>query len=330
MDFSELSRLASSHVEARIIQVAVTLGIFDLLNSKNLDATAVGRSLRANRRAMELLLNALVALGLLKKREHLYSLSSISATYLVTSSPKYFGDMILFESTLWDSWGALKKAVQTGKPVRPTDMFQKDPKETEQFIGAMHSLVRARGDAEILLEQLNLVGITKLLDIGSGPGTYPICFCRKYPGLRVTILDLPGTMKITERFVAAAGLGTQIKLVTGNYRTDPIPGTYQMVFLSNIIHGEGVKENTRLMAKIYPRLEAGGKIVLKDHVLNEDLTEPSVGAVFSLLMLLTTRNGRCYAFKEIKGWLETAGFEAVRHIPLPSPLLSSLVIGEKN
>lgn len=329
MDFSELCRLASGYAEARIIQVAVGLGFFDALKDGPLAASAVAAALKSDLRGTDLLLNALAAVGLLEKKEGLFALTEASSAYLVRASPKYLGGMILFESSLWDCWGALAEAVRTGKPVRAPDMYQSDPAETERFIHAMDSLVRARGDAEIVTRVLDLSGVGALLDVGSGPGTYPIYFCRKYPNLRATIFDLPGTLGITEKFVQAEGLESRIRLISGDYRADPIPGTYQMIFLSNIIHAEGSETNAQLMAKLYPCLDRGGKIVIKDHILDDSLAYPPVGAIFSLLMLLTTESGRCYSLREVKGWLEKAGFARVRQIPLPSPLTSSLVVGEK-
>lgn len=329
MDFSDLARLAGGYAEARIVQVTVGLGIFEAIQKKTQDASAIAASIHADPRATELLLNALVALGLLQKKDDLFSLTQISSTYLVRSSPEYFAGMILFDSSLWNCWGALEKAVLSGKPARAPDMYQGDPQETERFIQAMDSLVQARGDAQILAERLDLNDVTELLDIGSGPATYPIYLCRKYPKLTATIFDLPGTLKITERFVRASGVKNQIRLVTGDYRVDPITGKYQMVFLSNIIHAESSEENARLMMKLYPSLDQGGRIVIKDHILDETLTDPPVGAIFSLLMLLTTEQGRCYSFQEVKGWLAKAGFMRISNLPLPPPLTSFLVIGEK-
>lgn len=329
MDFSDLARLASGHGDARAIQVAASLGIFEALKDSSRDAATIASLLHTDPRATELLLHALVALGLLEKRDGSFSLSEVSSTYLVRSSPKYFGAMALFESSLWDCWGALERSVRSGKPARKPNMFQRDPEETERFIYAMASLVKARGDAEIVVEKLDLSGVRELLDIGSGPATYPIYFCGKYPGLQATIFDLPGTMKITERIVRASGLADRIRLMTGDYRVDPIPGRYQMVFLSNIIHAESPEENARLMAKLHSCLDPRGCIVIKDHILDETLTRPAAGAIFALTMLLTTECGRCYSFRQVRGWLEGAGFHKVQEIPLPAPLTSSLVIGEK-
>ena len=329
MDYSLLASLAGGYLEARTIQVAVSLGVFDALNDRKLSAPSLASSICTDRRATELFLNALVSLGLLEKSDSLFSLTEFTSIYLVHDSQKYFGDVILFDSSLWDCWGELEKAIRSGEPVRSPDMYQTSPQETERFIYAMRSLVRARGDAQILTETLDMSGVRELLDVGPGPGTYAIHFCHKFPKLRATLFDLPETMKITARSVKDSGLEDRIRLVTGDYRVDPIVGSYQMIFLSNIIHAESAEENSLLMAKLNPCLERAGKIVIKDHILDDSLTQPPAGALFALLMLLTTEHGRCYSFSEVKGWLEGAGYESVSQIHLPPPLISSLVIGEK-
>ncbi len=329
MDFSELSRLAGGHIEARIVHAAVELGVFDVLRDSALETVDVASALHTDARATELLLNSLVAMQLVEKQRNRFSLTATAKTYLVSDAPRSLSGMIRFDASLWNCWERLSEAVHSGRPVRAPNMYQDDPRETEIFIHAMDSLVRARGDTEIIAKTLDWREITELLDIGSGPATYPIALCRKYPRLRATIFDLDATIKITRRYVHAAGLEERIHLLVGDYHSDPIPGRYELILLSNIVHGESFDENQRLMTKLYGNLSSGGRIVLKDHILDMTRTQPPVGAIFSLLMLLTTQSGRCYGFDEIKGWLENAGFHGVMQIDLPPPLTSSLVIGEK-
>jgi hypothetical protein len=329
MDFSDLSRLASAHVEARIVQVAVSLGLFDCLEKESKNAGAIASSLQCNPRGTGLLLNGLVALALLQKSGADYSLTDVARDYLLRNSPRYFGGMILFDASLWDAWGKLEESVRSGKPARAPDMYQETPEETERFIGAMDSLVRARGDAEILWQKLDWTGVNDFLDVGSGPGTYPIYFCGNNPRLRATIFDLPGTLAITERYVREAGLTGRIGLIPGDYRSDTLRGEHDLVLLSNIIHAEGDQENGRLMRTAYACLRKHGRIVVKDHHLDGSLAHPPVGAIFSLLMLLTTGRGRCYSFEEVRSWLQNAGFASIEQITLPPPLTSSLIVGEK-
>ncbi len=328
MDFSAVARLAGGYAEARAIQAAVELGVFDAIENSR-TAARLAASLGCDPRATELLLDALASIGLLNKAGAAYFLNDASSTYLVKTSPKYLGGMIAFDASLWQAWGGLAQSVRSGKPARPADMYQHTPEETARFIGAMDSLVRARGDAEIVLEHLDLGGVGTMLDVGSGPATYPIEFCRRYAALKATIFDLPATLKVTDRFVRAAGMRDRISLVAGDYRKDSIPEIYDLVFLSNIIHGEGDDENRRLMSKLYACLQPGGRIVIKDHILDESRARPAAGAVFALLMLLTTERGKCYSYADVSNWLSQAGFKNIREVPLPLPLTSSLVIGTK-
>ena len=329
MDFTELMRLAGGHLEARLIQAAVELAIFDGLENSAGTAEAVANRLKLEPKATELLLNALASLELLHKRADYFSLTEATAKYLLKSSPQYVGAMITFESALWSCWEKLSEAIRSGQPVRPPNMYQDQAAETEIFINAMDSLVKARGDATVTANAIDWSGIAELLDVGSGPATYPIALCQRFPKLRATIFDLPGTLAISERYVREAGMAERIRLIAGDYRKAPIPGSYDVIFLSNIIHGESFESNRSLILKLVSNLKPGGQIVVKDHILDDSRTTPPVGAIFSLLMLLTTESGRCYSFSEIKSWMEQAGLSRVQQINLPPPLTSSLVIGTR-
>jgi len=329
MDFSYLMGLASGHVEARIVQSAVELKIFDAVEARPVSASAAASALQLDAHALELLLNALAALGLLEKSGEGYSLTEISRHYLLRSSPHYVGAMISLDAMLWRAWEQLPKAIRTGLPTRPPNMYQADPGETEVFISAMDSLVKARGDTEVLANAVDWSNISTLLDVGSGPATYPIALCRRFPQLRAAIVDLPGTLKITARFVAGAKLAGRIELIPADYRGDAIPGTYDAILLSNVIHGENEVRNAALMRKLEGNLNPRGRLIVKDHILDTSRAEPAVGAVFSLLMLLTTDGGRCYSFAEIAAWMKQAGLNRIEQIDLPLPLTSSLVIASR-
>jgi hypothetical protein len=326
MNFSQLMALASGHAEARIVQTALRLGIFEALDKAPQSAADAAEHLDLEPRATELLLNALTALQILNQHEHHFSLCDFARRYLVESSPEYVGGIIRFEDSLWRCWEKLPEAIRSGAPARPTNMYQDDPHETEIFIKAMDSLVKARGDADLLAHAFNWQKVADLLDLGAGPATYPIALCKQFANIQATIFDLPGTLKITERYVRDSGMAKRIRLFPGDYRTDEIPGQYDVVFLSNIVHGEDERTNEMLIGKLARNLKPAGQIIVKDHILDDNRADPPVGAIFSLLMLLTTAGGRCYSFTEIKGWMERAGLGQICRIDLPPPLTSSLVV----
>ena len=122
-----------------------------------------------------------------------------------------------------------------------------------------------------------------------------------------------------------ADVRARIELVEFDYRHQEMPPGFDAVFLSNIIHSEDARTNRALMHTCYRGLSQGGIVMIKDHVMNADLTQPAAGAVFSLYLLLTT-SGRDYSFEEIGGWLSEAGFTGIGRQPLPSPPFSSSVV----
>jgi hypothetical protein len=329
MDFAELTRLASGHVEARILQTAVSLGVFDAIGSGSLDAACIARALGTEPRATTLLTNALTAMSLLQKNADRFSLTPIATKHLLRSSTQYLGGMVLFDAALWNCWTNLADAIRSGTPARSPNMYQDDPSETETFIGAMDSLVRARGDADWLAEAMDWRDVAAFLDVGSGPATYPIVLCKRFPDIKETIFDLPATLEITRRYLRQGRMEERIRLIAGDYRTDAIPGRYDVILLSNIIHGESGEVNEALVRKLASNLQRGGRLVVKDHILEESRAVPRVGAVFSLFMLLTTSSGRCYSFDEIKLWMLRADLSRVEKIDLPPPFTSSLVIATR-
>jgi hypothetical protein len=187
MDFTELMRLAGGHVEARLVQTAVELTIFDALEHSAVTAEALANRLKLEPKATELLLNALASLELLDKRAEYFSLTAMAKQYLLKSSPQYVGGMIRFDSSLWSCWEKLPEAIRSGQPVRPPNMYQDDYAETEIFVNAMDSLVKARGDAEVLANAIDWSNMIELLDVGWGPATYPIALCERFPKLHAAI-----------------------------------------------------------------------------------------------------------------------------------------------
>jgi 3-hydroxy-5-methyl-1-naphthoate 3-O-methyltransferase len=331
MDFAELAALASGHAEARAIQTALKLGFFDVLEPAALDDDALAAAVSANRRATALLANAMVALGLLDKRAHRFALTETSRRYLLRSSPEYLGGLILFDEAFFQTWTQLEQTVRSGAPARPTDMFQSRPAETERFIRAMDSLTRARGDPAYVARRLDLSRVSKLADLGGGPGTYTVAMLNRWPHLRAAIYDLPATLEVARAILAErepAALA-RIELVRVDYLYDEIPGPCGALFMSNIIHNEDETDNAQLLRKCFRALETGGMIIIKDHIMNAELTEPKAGAIFALYLLMATR-GRDYSFDEVSRWLGDAGFVDISHEALPSPpFTSSMVIARK-
>ncbi|HYA36422.1 MAG TPA: methyltransferase [Candidatus Binataceae bacterium] len=327
MDFSEIVAIASGHAEARAIQVALKLGVFEALAKSSLDEDELARAIGAEPRGVRILADALVAIGFLGKDAQRFRLDSSARDFLVRSSPRYVGDMILFEAELWDTWEKLEETVRTGKPSRIPDMFQGTPQDTSRFIRAMDSIVRSRGDAEYVAGFLDLSDVRTIADLAGGPGTYMAALAHRWPALRPAIWDLGPTLNVAREILAEreSEIADRIALVEVDYLRDELPHPVDMIFMSNVIHSEDEETNAMLMRKCFRALAPGGTLIIKDHIMNEERTEPRAGAVFALYLMLTTK-GRDYSFNEVARWLSGAGFGEVGEHKLPMPPFTSSLV----
>lgn len=330
MNLEDLMHINESYMAARALQTAVNLKIFDQLASEARSAKGVAETLKLDCRATELLLDALAAMQIVEKNNDRYINTAVAERYLVSSSPTFYGALIKHSASGWNVWGKLEESVRTGKPARMQNAHQGTPEDTERFIMAMHGLVTAGGYADMIAKNLDFNNVKTLLDVGGGPGSFVIEFCQRNKDLKATILDLPGTLEVTKKVLKSyPEVADRITLHAANFNKDLIPGPFDMIFASNIIHSGSFEENANLMKDLFKATNPGGQIIIKDHIMNEDGTKPEHGALFSLHMLIQT-HGRDYKFSEVKGWLKDAGYSSIREIPLPPITSASLVIGEKS
>jgi SAM-dependent methyltransferase len=320
--------LATAHENARVLHVAVELGVFGALTKGQRTVAQLSRSLGTDPRATGLLCNALAALGLLQKRPTGFKLTPLSRDFLTPGGPTDLSGFVRFEGQGWPDWERLAQGIRSGQPLRLTHYLQDEPAELEVLLEAMHALAHGRGDARVVARKVPLRGCRTLLDIGTGPGSYALELCRRNRKLRATLFDLQGTLQVTRRMVARAGMEDRVELRAGDYRHDDLGGPYDVALLFNILHGENEETNRELLRRVYRALVPGGLLLIKDHVLNENLTYPADGAVFSLFMLVFT-GGRCYSRGEIHRWLRQAGFGYPEEIKPTPPMTSSVLIASR-
>jgi 3-hydroxy-5-methyl-1-naphthoate 3-O-methyltransferase len=107
-------------------------------------------------------------------------------------------------------------------------------------------------------------------------------------------------------------LSNRVTLVPGDFLVDQLPSGHDLAFVSAIIHQNSHKENLFLYKNIFGALNSGGRIVIRDHIMESDRTSPRDGAVFAVNMLMATEGGNTYTFEEISEGLAETGFVRVR------------------
>ena len=286
MDFAELAALASGHAEARAIQTALKLGIFEMLERSPLDDAALAAAISANRRATALIANAMVALGLLDKRADRYSLTEAVAALPAALVRRISWRLDSVRRGNLSNLDA-SRADYSHRPARASDRYVSKPSRRDRTIhprdGQPHSRARRSG---LRRQPARSEQGLEVADLGGGPGTYTVALLRRWPHLRAAIYDLPATLEVARKILAEREPAAleRIDLVRVDYLYDEIPGPCGALFMSNIIHSEDETDNAQLFRKCFRALESGGMMIIKDHIMNADLTEPQAGRDFRALL----------------------------------------------
>lgn len=323
-DPGKLLKTSGSYWQACTLQTGVHLEIFSLIGNDQFRAEEMSQSLGADARGIKILLNALTAMGLLIKCDDLYANTAEAKTFLVKASAEYIGHIIMHHHHLVHAWSQLSQAVVTGKPVRKRSSFG-EAEERESFLMGMFNL--AMEIAPQLVRRIDLEGRQHLLDLGGGPGTYAIHFCLANPRLRATVYDLPTTQPFAIQTIDRFDLSDRITFTPGDYVEEDVAGTYDVAWLSHILHGEGPEVCKGVITKVASAMEPGGLILIHDFILEDSFDGPLFPALFSLNMLINTDEGRSYSEAQITKMLDRVGVKEIRRVPFRGPNDSGIISG---
>jgi len=320
----DLNSTVRAFQESRVLLTAAELDLFTAVGS-GATAAEVSTRIGSDPRATEMLMNALVAMGMLAKQGTVFRNSPLSARYFVAGAAEDARAATMHLVHLWQTWSTLTECVRAGTSVYHRSAIDRGEEWTRAFIAAMHRNARAR--APLVIEAVGTEGVTRMLDVGGGSGAYSIAFARANENLQVDLLDLATVIPIAQGHIDSAGFGGRIRTRVGDLRVDRLGEGYDLVFVSAICHMLGPDENKDLLRRCFEALAARGRVVIQDFILEPDRTAPKSAALFALNMLVGTQAGSTYDEAEYAGWLEEAGFQEVRHVRLPGP--SGLIVGRR-
>ena len=303
---NEIMPLVTKFHESRVFLTAAEMDVFTLLEKNALSAEKIADRLKVTLRGITILLDAVVSMGLLEKKEGKYHCPDHIAAVLSSRSETSIMPMARLAIGGWKRWSELTDIVRNGKTSIKGPAFDIDEKGQEAFIGAMHSA--AYGMAPGIAAAVKPGTAKKLLDIGGGSGAYTQAFLEASPALTSTIFDLPPVTRIAQKRLAKTNLLDRIKFAPGDFYKDALPAGHDLALLSAIIHQNSPEQNMELYQKIFHALEPGGRLVIRDHIMSPDHTQPTSGAFFAVNMLVVTLGGKTYSFEEIKSSLESVGF----------------------
>lgn len=307
MTYLQLMGLANGYADSKVLLVANELGVFTAIGTGGHRVETLATSCGTTHEGMRLLLHALAGLGLLRLKTGRYWNTPLSLRFLDGHSPQAITNLLWLLNHHWSDWTSMTRAIRRGRP--GWAQATKTAEFRRRFALAMQERSHVLAPPTIASFRLPRQAV-RVLDLGGGAGSYSIALARRHPRLQGLVVDQ--SVAVARRLIRQQGLTDRLCVEQGDLFTHPLPTGFDVALLANVLHDFHEKENIRLLRRVQKALRPGGKIFIVEYFLNPAGTRPAEAAIFSLLMYAFTDTGRCYAWKDVEGWLETAGFSRCR------------------
>lgn len=302
-----LTELATGYWPAAALMAAVELDLFAALQDGSHSLEEIANRTGAARSHLPHFLDALCGLRLLEKSGDRYRIEPSAEPFLNPAGNFSLIDALRFNRDLYGLWGRLADSIRHGKPVLPPNAhLGQDPSQTRRFAMGMHS--RALGLIPSLLPALDIPAKSRLLDVGSGPGTISMSLARRDPSLEITLFDLPPILDVARELVNQ-NPGTHLIFHPGHYHTTPLPHGFDAILFCGALHQETLESAGTLFKKFFDALRPGGLLYVIDLMLDEHRTQPVFAALFGLSMMLMRPASHIFSAAEADTLMQSAGFD---------------------
>jgi SAM-dependent methyltransferase len=322
----QIIELMNGYRAACVVGAAAELDIWTALGNQSLTAAQLADQLGCDLRAVSMLLDAVAALDLLEKRQEQYSVPPELRSWLIENGPESVLPMLRHFANLVRGWSQLAWTVKAGTPAPRQVSIRGAADDRASFIAAMHSISGPMADE--LVARLGPLKLRHLLDVGGASGTWTLAFLRAVPGATATIFDLPDAIQQAKQRLAGTEFDPRVTLAAGDFYLNQLPGGADFAWVSAICHQHSRRHNRDLFAKVYKALAPGGRIAIRDMVMEPDRTSPREGALFAINMLINTDSGGTFTLAEYAEDLQAVGFENTQ-LAVKDEGMNSVVIASK-
>lgn len=307
--FDDLRAAITAYRLPRVLIAALELNLFTAIGTDAWTIPDLARDMKVSERGLAILCRNLAMAGVLKKQGETYTNSRLGATTLNAQHPAYRGEYLQLIMSHWADWGRLLESVKSGLPLDHDE--PEEPDYRRRFTWAMHH--RTLETAPKIAAQINLRGARTLLDLGGGPGTYAMAFLATNPTLLATVCDRPVALDVAKEIASTHKAGARLSYLPLDVMTEDIPGTYDVIWYSNVLHIYSPKDNQSLFRRALVSLNPGGRLLIQDAFLHDrEGLFPEEASLFAVSMLLFTERGNTYSAAETRAWLTDAGFERIK------------------
>ncbi|WP_167151428.1 methyltransferase [Streptomyces sp. MBT27] len=310
----------------QMLNAGRNLGLFALLSRQSgLTAQEIGRELGLAERPVQILLLGTTALGLTVRQGEGYLNAAVLNNTFEEGTWEIIEDLIEYEERIVrpaevDFTESLRQNTNVGLrriDGTGTDLYHRlsaNPELEQLFYRCMRSWSRLSNP--VLIEQADLTGVRRVLDVGGGDGVNAIALAQANPGVEFTVLDLPGTVQIARRKIAEHGLAERISVRAADIFADDYPAGHDCVLFANQLVIWSPEENVRLLRKAHAALPDGGRVLVFNAMSDDSGDGPLYAALDNVYFAtLPAASSTIYRWGQYEEWFAAAGFVKPERLP---------------
>lgn len=310
----------------QMLNAGCELGLFALLRQRpGLSPGSVADRLGLRPRPVQILLLGTTALGLTTVRDGRYRNGELVQEMFADGTWPIIEDLVAFQDRVTgpaalDFAASLRRDTNVGLrriPGEGEDLYHRlsaDPELEQLFYRCMRSWSRLSNP--VLVRTADLSSVRRVLDVGGGDGVNSIALAKANPGVRFTVVDLPGAVAIARERIAGHGLADRIEARELDMFADPFPAGHDCVLFANQLVIWSPEENLALLRKAYAALPEGGRALVFSAISDETGDGPLYAALDNVYFAtLPAASSTIYHWGQYEQWLAEAGFAKVVRLP---------------
>jgi len=294
-DGQALFDVVQGFVQSQALMALVELQVFERLRAGPQSAEVLARATDVPTDRMHILLQAGAAIGLLKRRRSgQFALARKGAALLgVPGLQAMIRHHKAFYRDLEDPVALLRGPEHTELSQFWPYVFGAAQVEDPQVARTYSDLMTQAQTlvAADTLRQVDLRGVSQLLDIGGGTGAFLRAVAKAAPNTSLALFDLEHVVADAPEAFAEAGIADRITVHPGSFRDDPLPDGADAISLIRVLYDHAEDTIEALLSKVVNALPAGGRIIIAEPMGGGATPEIS-GDVYFAFYTMAMQTGR--------------------------------------
>lgn len=308
------------------IRAACTLGLFEALADGPRTPADAAAAINADPAAVERLLWALAAHGLVGLDDDGVARLTPMGEPLTSGHPLSLRDAYGISELEAGAWAALDHSVRTGEAAFEAVFgvshraYRAEHREEDVRMDLVHR-VATRVDALTLLRAYDWRSARVVVDLGGGTGAFLAALLSRYPHLRGVLFDLPRMVADASPMLEDAGVADRCEIVGGDF-FGRVPQGADLYVLKAVLGGWSDQDTERILQTVRAAMGPDARLLVIEPMQCGD--QPFTMGNVIHLQSLVLYGGPDRTLDDYARLLAAADLEIARVIPRPTlPILEA-------